>query len=181
MKKITLLIVTVLISLNLFAQKIYYDKQDENNRTIITYYEPFMKGKGLAGAVFKMNLTFCQLDDEEMYYITIPIIAYDTYDFPAGSRLLLKLSDGTNVELVTETEFSRINCELISTPYGYRSMWYHFPKYSVSPEDMTLLLSQNEITKIRIEVPWGDGYFDLPTKNYKKWHLSAHLQSSVFD
>ncbi len=178
MKKLITLLVCALISISAYAQKIEYDKIDDNGfRLIGTTLENIgsmtdrVKAKLSLGAIVSP-------DGNSEYILDIFLTTGQAISAPAGARMLIKTKDG---EVITLQERQGVTLEdmmgkkrmipelqnMVVTEYSIQLM------YALTAEQIQQLTAG--VVKIRIELNGGNNY----DKEWKKDKVGKILSKDI--
>lgn len=170
MKK-TLIIFCVLgICATSFAQKIIHDENLEDYRKIQTEYYPIVK-KGLAE--IPMSLMFFKYTDVSLSHYSIVVkltLGSSRQSLPEGSKVFVKLDNGEVIEGQSMFEIHTYDNDHEYLE-AFHSMWYYmYPQYRFFADDIQKMINHT-VVKVRFQVTWGEGFFDLPNKVFKDKHI----------
>ncbi len=178
MKKLLTLLVCALISISAYAQKIEYDKIDDNGfRLIGTTLENIgsmtdrVKAKLSLGAIVSPN-------GNSEYILDVFLTTGQAISAPAGARMLIKTKDG---EVITLQERQGVTLEdmmgkkrmipelqnMVVTEYSIQLM------YALTAEQIQQLTAG--VVKIRIELNGGNNY----DKEWKKDKVGKILSKDI--
>lgn len=143
----------------------------DGTRVMTTTECRFAKGSGLFGRSHKMAMSHVTYGDDgsSTYTIVFPLNVKHRYNIPAGSRMLLKLRDGTMITLQNV-----LNIERKDNKEEYDHTFTVRPEYAISEEQLATL-SQIEVTSIRLEME--SQFIELSELEYsKEWNFNRMLQ-----
>ena len=159
MKKILLLLVGIIVSVNAFAQ-IRVDKvEDDGSRIIISNDHNIYTGWTNAASVSVIYVL--TPSGEELYQIHL-CFNEGKMQFDIGRKLLLKFADDSVMEFSNITEIGPADYEYRVTDFG--TSYYTYPDYLITEEEIQKIVNGNVI-KIRVENNLE--YFDRIIKKNK--------------
>lgn len=157
--------------------KIETDKQHEEGYRFISTKSVSFADTGVRSLVYPK---ICSLEkyiwtDKVSYTLTFDITRYAETHISKGSKLLLKLDDGSVIEL--KLELSKNHKEVRNKVHASSTGLYYtcYPSYVLS-ETQLLKITSQEVVKIRMEVETGEGYVDVSTDNTKGLYFSDTLR-----
>lgn len=162
MKKVLLLVVVLLVSFAGKAQKIDYDKQEQNgDRTLGTSSMKF--GSSLLGSESKLFMVYVKDQNGLCISITIPLSNYVRKELSVGRKLLIKLDNDSILSLINIQNITQLNNDYIMV--GSVIVYHMYPTYEIKSDQLTALMKHKAV-KLRIETE--DGYTDLDSRNFSK-------------
>lgn len=178
------LVALLALSCNIFGQGIITDENLENHRKIQTDYYPIVK-KGLAE--IPMSLVYFKYLDSSLSHYSLVVelnLGSTNQSLPKGSKLYIKLENGEIIEGTSMFEIHEFeNRREWMDMFGYY-YYYMYPQYQISVSDIEKML-ENKVVKVRVQLTWGTGYFDLPNKSFKDKHFvfsnSLMIMKSAID
>lgn len=166
-----MLAVLALSSYLCFAQQIIHDENLSDYRKIQTNYYPLVK-KGLVE--IPMSLVYFKYAESSLSHYSIVVkltLGTSRQTLPKGSKIYVKLE---NDEIVEGESMFEINTFDNDHEYleALHSMYYYmYPQYKFSEDDIEKMIN-NKVTKVRFQVTWGNGFFDLPNNQvFKDKHM----------
>ena len=161
----------LLIGCSIYAQRIIRDENLADYRKIQTDYYPIVK-KGLAE--IPMSLMYFKYANSEMSHYSIVVkitLGSSQQSLPKGSKIYIKLDNDEIVEGESMHEINTYDNEHEWIEAFHSMYYYMYPQYRFSEESITKMID-NKVQKIRIQVTWGNGFFDIPDGSiFKEKHL----------
>ena len=171
MKRIIMLTMFVLSSYLVFAQKIVHDENLSDYRKIQTNYYPLVK-KGLIE--IPMSLVYFKYTESSLSHYSIVVkltLGSTRQSLPKGSKLYVKLENGEIIEGESMFEINTFDNEHEYLEALHTMYYYMYPQYKFSEADIEKMIS-DKVVKVRFQVTWGNGYFDLPNNQvFKDKHM----------
>lgn len=171
MKRIFFATILVLSSCCIFAQRIIHDENLADFRKIQTEFYPIVK-KGLVE--IPMSLVYFKYTDSDLSHYSIVVqitLGQSQQSLPKGSKIYVKLENDEIIEGESMFEIHTFDNEH-EWIEGLHAMYYYmYPQYRFSEADIAKMIAK-KATKIRVQVTWGNGFFDLPNGNvFKEKHM----------
>lgn len=173
MKKILVALMLGLVSISILGQDVSI-LQDENlgdRRQIQTDYTPMAK-KGLVELPFSLQYVSTKYSSEAYYTMTFKLtLGSVPQSLPSGSKMYLKLDNDSILEFETMNDIAEYDntfqyMELFGCLY-----YYMYPTYYASSEQIDMLM-KHKVVKIRRQVTWGEGFYDIPDNRvFKQKHI----------
>ena len=172
MKKILGALMLCFVSIVSYGQNVAI-LQDENlgdYRKIQTDYVPYAK-KGLAELTFSLQY-FSPVGTSQAYYtMTFHItLGAERQSLPKGSKMYLKLDDGSVLEFESINDIAEYdNTFEYMELFGYM-YYYMYPTYYATTDQIEKLM-QHQVVKVKRQITWGEGFYDIPNKVFKDKHM----------
>ena len=150
MKHYLLLVVCILISSNLNAQKLDVDNYTEQGwRNLITQEYPLCYSRDDNYARFR--LTCISTPDTTAYRLQLIIYQKNKIQIEKGRKVLFKYDDGSITELDNDNKISFQDAHFSTYgPYGNLVRYFIVASYVITPEQINSLIN-GKVVKIRIE------------------------------
>lgn len=168
MKKFLSIIVLVLSTIGMNAQKVTIDKvEQDGSRHVVTKYTTIYSKMMSGGAVS----LYCIADDVDTTLYLSLMLNEQKIEIDEGRKLIIKLGDGTILTLENVKKIGPLDYE---TRTVYNSVEYLvFPRYYVSREDVIQMINKG-VVKIRIETD-----LDNLDREIKTTKMSDALKTSL--
>ena len=155
MKKIILLIILLIGTENLLAQKLAVDKVENDGRRILISQDYTFYRDVITGDYADFNLSCTAVDGKKSFYIYFNICdKYKSVRIDKGKKLLIKLENDSILELSNNLSFSKNS------------------SYSLSEEQIEKIVN-GKVVKIRI-----DRNVDMIDKEIKKNKFSKRVKEA---
>jgi hypothetical protein len=162
MKKVLLLVVVLFVSSAGKAQKIDYDKQEQNgDRTLGTSYVKF--GSSFLGSGSKLFMVCVKDQNGLSIGITISLSSFVRKELSVGRKLLIKLDNDSILSLTNIQKITQLDNDY--TIAGSVIAYHMYPNYEIKSDQLTTLM-KHIVVKLRVETE--DGYTDLDSRNFSK-------------
>ena len=170
-KQLFILSIFVLFSNICFSQRIIHDENLSEYRKIQSEYYPLVK-KGIVE--IPMSLVYFKFSDSSLSHYSIVIkitLGPSPQSLPKGSKIYVKLGNDEIVEGESMYEIHTFDNEHEWLEALHSTYYYMYPQYRFSEEDIAKMIN-SRVKKVRVQVTWGDGFFDLPNdKVFKDKHM----------
>lgn len=166
MKKVSILFYLLVFTINSYAQSILQDRTEGSVHIIQTSFEPRYLHKG-----FVVDDKFSAIKEifaDSVYSVRIIMrfcVGDKPISYPNSLKLHLKLDNGEilSLPMYNSIEIFQNTYETVSG----RNSYYVYPEYVLS-EEALMKIKMYEIVKLRIEIPLGKGYYDVPNESEMK-------------
>ena len=154
-----------------FAQQIIHDENLSGYRKIQTNYYPLVK-KGLVK--IPMSLIYFKYAESSLSHYSIRVkltLGSSRESLPKGSKIFVKLENDEIIEGESMFEINTYDNDHEYLEALHTMYYYMYPQYKFSENDIEKMIN-NKVTKVRFQVTWGNGFFDLPNnQNFKDKHM----------
>lgn len=175
MKRILFIATLILCCLSINAKEknyIYNDNvQTDGSRVVSSIAQNIYSGWTEAASA-RIVAVVSSGDAYPSYFLKI-CFNEGKFTMNAGSVLLLKLADGSTLELYSD-EIGPADYEYSVTKYG--TNYYITPTYSITLEQMQRMID-NDVTKIRVQ--YSGGTFDRDIKKQKLSNLIKNAYPAI--
>lgn len=121
-----------------------------------------------------MSLIYFKYAESSLSHYSIRVkltLGSSRESLPKGSKIFVKLENDEIIEGESMFEINTYDNDHEYLEALHTMYYYMYPQYKFSENDIEKMIN-NKVTKVRFQVTWGNGFFDLPNnQNFKDKHM----------